>query len=73
MTTGKIIALIIRTFVDKVMFLLLNILSRFLIAFPPRSKWLNSMAAVTVHSDLGVQENKICYDFHFSSHIFAMK
>ena len=35
MTIGKIIALNIWTFVGKVMFLLFNILSRFVIAFLP--------------------------------------
>ena len=38
MTTGKTIALIIWTFVSKVMSLLFNMLSRFVIAFLPRSK-----------------------------------
>ena len=38
MTTGKTTALTIRTFVGKVMSLLLNTLSRFVIAFLPRSK-----------------------------------
>ena len=38
MTTGKTIALTIWTFVSKVMSLLFNILSRFVIAFLPRSK-----------------------------------
>ena len=38
MTTGKSIALTRQTFVGKVMSLLLNILSRFVIAFLPRSK-----------------------------------
>ena len=37
-TTGKTIALTIRTFVGKVMSLLFNILSRLVIAFLPRSK-----------------------------------
>ena len=37
MTTRKTIALTVRTFVGKVMFLLLNMLSRFVIAFLPRS------------------------------------
>ena len=36
MTTGKTIALTRRTFVDKVMSLLFNMLSRFVIAFLPR-------------------------------------
>ena len=40
MTTGKTIALTRRTFVDKVMSLLLNMLSRLVIAFLPRSKRL---------------------------------
>ena len=44
MTTGKIIALTIWTFVCKAMSLLFNMLSRFVIAFPPRylhaSTWL---------------------------------
>ena len=51
MTTGKTIALTRRTFVGKVMSLLLNILSRFVITFLPRSKhllisWLQSPSAV---------------------------
>ena len=52
MTVGKPIALTIWTFVSKVMSsLLLNILSRFVIAFLPRSKclrisWLQSLSTV---------------------------
>ena len=47
MTTGKTIALTVWTFVSKVMSLLFNMLSRFVIAFLPRSKhllisWLQS-------------------------------
>ena len=38
MTTGKTIALTRQTFVDKVMSLLLNMLSRLVITFHPRSK-----------------------------------
>ena len=38
MTTGKTIALTLRTFVSKVMFLRFNMLSRFVRAFLPRSK-----------------------------------
>ena len=57
MTTGKTTTL---TIDSKVMSLLFNVLSRFVIAFLPRSKHLlNFMAAVTVHSDFGAQENKI--------------
>ena len=40
MTTGKTIALTRRTFVDKVMSLLFNVLSRLVITFLPRSKYL---------------------------------
>ena len=51
MTTGKIIASTIWTFVDKVASLLFNTLSRFIIAFLPRSKclltsWLQSLSTV---------------------------
>ena len=51
MTTGKTIALTRRTFVDKVMSLLFNMLSRLVITFFPRSKcflifWLQSPSAV---------------------------
>ena len=51
MTTGKTIALTRRTFVDKVMSLLLNMLSRLVIIFLPRSKrllisWLQSPSVV---------------------------
>ena len=51
MATGKIIALTRRTFVDKVMSLLFNMLSRLVIAFLPRSKhllisWIQSPSAV---------------------------
>ena len=40
MTTGETIALTIHTFVGKVMSLLFNMLSRFVIAFLPKSKHL---------------------------------
>ena len=51
MTTGKTIALTRRTFVDKEMSLLLNMLSRLVITFLPRSKhllisWLQSPSSV---------------------------
>ena len=48
---------IIWTIVDKVMFLLFNTLSRFFIDFLPRSKCLNFVAAVTIHSDFRAQQN----------------
>ena len=59
MTTGKIIALTRWTFVGKVMSQLFNMLSRLLKAFLPRSKCLNFMAAITICSDFGAQENKV--------------
>ena len=51
MTTGKTIALTVWTFVGKLMSLLFNMLSRFVIVFLPRSKcllisWLQSQSAV---------------------------
>ena len=51
MTTGKTIALTRRTFIDKVMSLLLNMLSRLVITFLPSSErllisWLQSQSAV---------------------------
>ena len=64
MTTGKTIALTIWTFVSKVMSLLFSMLSRLVIAFLQRSKHLNFMDAVTICSDFGTQENKICHCFH---------
>ena len=60
MTTGKSIALTMRTFVGKIMSLLFNMRSRFVIAFLPRRKCL-FMAAVTICSDFGAQENKVCH------------
>ena len=53
MTTGKTIALTIWTFVCKVVALLFNMLSRFVIAILPRSKhllisWLQSPSALNL-------------------------
>ena len=58
MTAGKAIALTRQTFVSKVMSLLLNMLSRVVITFLPRSKHLNFMAAVTICSDFGAPKLK---------------
>ena len=65
MTTGKTIALTIKTFVSKIMSLLFNMLSRFFITFLPRSKhllisWLPSPSVVIFRA----QENKVFYCFH---------
>ena len=49
----------------KVMSLLFNMLSKFVIAFLSRSKHLLiSWLAVTIHSDFGAQDNKVCHCFH---------
>ena len=66
MTTGKTIALARWTFVDKVMSLLVNMLSRFVIAFLSRSKrllisWLQSPSAVILEPP----KNKVCHCFHW--------
>ena len=79
MTTGKTIALTRWTFVNKVMFLLFNKLSRLVITFLPRSKhllisWLQSPSAmtlwgiwsdqITISSDFGAPQNKVWHCFH---------
>ena len=56
MTTGKTIALTRQTFVGTVMSLLLNMLSRLVITFLPRSKrllisWLHSPSAVILEPE----------------------
>ena len=65
MTTRKTIALTRRTFVGKVMSLLLNMLSRLVIIFLPRSKcllisWLQSPSAVILEPP----QNKFWHCFH---------
>ena len=65
MTTGKTIALTRWTIVGKVMSLLLNKLSRWVIAFLPRSKhllisWLQWPSAVILEP----HKNKVCHCFH---------
>ena len=72
-TTGKTIALTRRTFVGKVMSLLLNMLSRLVITFLPRSKrllisWLQSPSAVILEPPkiksvtLSTVSPSICYE-----------
>ena len=48
-----------QTFVGKAMSLLINMLYRFVIAFLPRSKSFDFMAAVTFYSDFGAQEDTV--------------
>ena len=69
MTTGKTIALAKWTFVGKVMSLLSNMLSRLVIAFLPRSVSFGFMTTVTICSNFGAQEHKVCHCFHFSPSI----
>ena len=64
MTPRKTIALTRWTLVSKVMSLLFNMLSMLVIAFLPRSKRLNFMAAVTICSDSGAQKHKVFHCFH---------
>ena len=68
MTTGKTIAL---TFVGKVMSLLFNMQSRFVIAFLPRNKpllisWLQSQSAVILEpkkiKSVSIVSPSICYE-----------
>ena len=48
----------------------MTLLSGFVLAFLPKSKsvffFFNFMASVTIHSDFGDQEKKLCHYFHFS-------
>ena len=61
----KTIALTLGTFVSKVISLLFNTLSRFIISFHPRSKVSsNFMAVVTIHSDFGALKEEIYHCFH---------
>ena len=63
-----------QTFVGKVMSLLFNMLPRFVIDFLPRTKrLLIFVAAVTLRSDFGAQENKNLSLFLLFPHLFAMK
>ena len=66
MTTGKTIALTRWIFVGKVMSLLFNMLSSFVMLLFFQGIFIfNAVAAATVCSYFGAQENKICHYFHF--------
>ena len=74
MTTGKTIALTRLIFVDRVMSLLFNMLSRLVTAFLPRSKrllisWLQSPSAVILEPP----QKKHLSLFPLFPHLFAMK
>ena len=63
--TGKTMAFTRGTFVGQVMSLLFNMPSKLAIAFPSEEQAsFNFMAAITICSDFGVQENKVCHCFH---------
>ena len=67
MTTGKIITLNIGTSVEKMISLLFDYVVYVCHSFPSKEQVsLNFMAAVTIHSDFGAQEKKICHCFYFS-------
>ena len=72
MTAGKTVALTRRTFVGKVMSLLFNMLSRFVIAFLPRSNyllisWLQSLSTVILEP-----KNIKSVTVSFFPHLFAI-
>ena len=58
-----------RDLFGKVMSLPFNTLSRFYSFSSREQASFKFMAVVTVHSDFGAQENKICHYFHFSPSI----
>ena len=73
MTTGKTIALTRWTFVDKIMSLLFNMLSRLVVTFLPRSKhllisWLQSLSEVIL-----VPRKLKSTTVSTASHLFAIK
>ena len=77
MTTGKIIALTRRTLVGKVMSLLLNMLSRLVITFLPRSKrllisWLQSPSTVILEP-IKIKSDIVSTVSLSIPHLFPMK
>ena len=76
MTTGKTIAFTRWTFVGKVMSLLCNISSRFVIAFLPKSEslnfWLQSPSPVILEPEK-IKSVTVSIVFPLFPHLFAMK
>ena len=73
MTTGKNIVLTIWTFVSKVMSLLFNMLSRFVIAFLPRTS-IFYFCGCSHHLQWFWSPRKYIWHWsHFFPHLFAMK
>ena len=72
MTTGKIIALTIRTFAGKVMSLLFNMLSSLVIIFFSKEQTsFNFMASVTTCGDFGAPQNSLSL-FPIFPYLFAL-
>ena len=71
MTTGRTIALTIWTFIDKVMSLLLNTLSRFFHCFPAKKKSSsNFMVVVTITVILEPKKRKSVTTFTVAPSIY---
>ena len=64
LTFGKTIAFTRWTFLGKVMSLLCNMLSNFVLTFLPRSKHLLISWVESICSDFGAPKNKVCHCFH---------
>ena len=62
---GKTIALTIWNFIRKVMSLLFDTLSMFVIAFSKELASFDFMTGVTIQSDFGAWKNKVCHCFQF--------
>ena len=78
MTTGKTTALTKRTLVSKVMSLLLNILSRLVITFLPRSKhllisWLQSPSAVILEPKMIKSDTVSTVSLSISHEVMILK
>ena len=72
MTTEKSIALTIWLFVGKVMSLLFNTVYVCHSFSSKEQASFNFVAAVTICSDFGAQEHKICHCFHFFPYLLAV-
>ena len=69
MTTGKSIALTIQTFVTK-WYLFFNMLSRFVITFLLKSKFMAIVTTVILEPPF--PPNKVCHCFHFFHYVLAI-
>ena len=62
---GKTIALFRWTFISKVMSLLFDMFSMFVIDFSKEVASFDFTTGVTIHSDFGARKKKFCHCFHF--------